>query len=352
MLWSVVSTAAKEASKKQGNVMTTALVKFDQAYRALQEARTIDEIKEVRDKAEALRLYVKQQGDSLEMQNTCAEIKLRAERRAGELLAEMPKNSGGGDRKSENYKNHSFHNDRGDNEPTLSDIGIDYNQSHRWQQIAKLPEETFEQEIAETKAGNRELTSSRMLKIARRHIAKETKTEPPPLTGKYRILYADPPWKYNDSGLDDYGHAERHYPPMTIQELCDLGKKVRDITEDNAVLFFWVTSPLLEVSFRVINAWGFQYKTSFVWDKVLHNHGHYNSVRHELLLVCTRGNCTPDVYKLFDSVQSIERSREHSEKPEQFREIIDTIYPNGERIELFARRDINGWQTWGNETVR
>ena len=177
---------------------------------------------------------------------------------------------------------------------------------------------------------------------------------PAPPTGKYRVIYADPPWKYNDAmaisknGLgESYGPAEAHYPAMTISELCAL--PINDLAEENAVLFLWTTSPLLEDTFKIINAWGFKYKSSFVWDKVKHNMGHYNSVRHEFLLVCTRGSCTPDVKKLFDSVQSIERE-EHSRKPEEFRQIIDTIYTEGQRIELFRRGDApSGWKAWGNE---
>ena len=75
--------------------------------------------------------------------------------------------------------------------------------------------------------------------------------------------------------------------------------------------------------------------------------GHYNSVRHELLLVCTKGSCLPDNQKLFDSVQSIERT-EHSVKPEIFRSIIDTLYTKGNRIELFARRKVKNWDSYGN----
>jgi len=133
---------------------------------------------------------------------------------------------------------------------------------------------------------------------------------------------------------------------MTIAQLCDL--PIPDLCEDNAVLFLWVTSPLLESCFPVIRAWGFTYKASFVWDKVKHNMGHYNSVRHEFLLVCTRGSCTPDVVELFDSVQSIERTT-HSTKPEEFRTIIDTLYPHGKRLELFARGTVEGWDAFGNE---
>jgi N6-adenosine-specific RNA methylase IME4 len=85
-----------------------------------------------------------------------------------------------------------------------------------------------------------------------------------------------------------------------------------------------------------------------VWDKIKHNKGHYNSVRHEFLLVCTKGSCVPDEAKLFDSVQSIEKT-EHSQKPEEFREIIDTLYNKGRKIELFARKHTDNWDTWGFE---
>ena len=187
---------------------------------------------------------------------------------------------------------------------------------------------------------------------AKRELVKRNRPEAPPLPPDvFPVIYADPPWSYGNSGIigdtDNYGHVGRHYPSMTIGELCDL--PIKNMVADNAVLFMWVTSPLLAECWPVIKAWGFKYKTSFIWDKVKHNFGHYNSVRHELLLVCTRGSFTPQVNKLFDSVQSVERSDKHSEKPQEFRDIIDTIYPHGPRIELFARAGTDGWATWGNE---
>jgi N6-adenosine-specific RNA methylase IME4 len=121
------------------------------------------------------------------------------------------------------------------------------------------------------------------------------------------------------------------------------------MAQQNAVLFLWATSPLLPDALRVMAAWDFEYKANFIWDKVRHNYGHYNSVRHELLLLGTRGSCLPDANKLIDSVQSIERSDTHSEKPGQFRAIIDTLYPHGKHIELFARQTTPGWEAWGNE---
>lgn len=165
---------------------------------------------------------------------------------------------------------------------------------------------------------------------------------------KFDVIYADPPWKYNDSLVEGYGAAVHHYPPMSIEELCKL--PIKSISSDNAVLFLWVTSPFLDQCWDVVNAWGFEYKASFVWDKVAHNYGHYNSVRHELLLICTKGNYLPKNDTLMDSVVTVERTEEHSQKPKEFREIVEKLYPEGRRIELFARGDIpEGWKAWGNE---
>lgn len=164
---------------------------------------------------------------------------------------------------------------------------------------------------------------------------------------KYQIILADPPWSYNDKqNTKLLGGCVKHYQTMSIKELCEL--PIGDMCDKNAVLFLWVTSPLLEDSFKIVKAWGFKYKTSFIWDKVKHNMGHYNSVRHELLLIATKGSFTPQVKRLFDSVVSEERT-EHSKKPQVFRDIINTIYPIGNRVELFARQKTDGWDVFGNE---
>ena len=165
----------------------------------------------------------------------------------------------------------------------------------------------------------------------------------------FRVIYADPAWSYNDKqDTPQLGGAAKHYDTMSISQLCEL--PVKEISEKDSVLFLWVTSPLLEDAFKVISAWGFKYKTSFIWDKVKHNMGHYNSVRHEILLVCTRGSCTPDNKKLYDSVQSIERNNNHSEKPIEFLNIIDDLYNYGNKLEMFCRTiKKEKWYGWGNE---
>lgn len=200
------------------------------------------------------------------------------------------------------------------------------------------------------KVASGETTLTNATRIAKKEELKEAVPLPP---GKFRVFYVDPPWKYSDTrlGLEwAYGPAENHYPPMTITELCAMEIPA----DENAVMFLWTTSPMLEVAFKVLKAWKFQYKTSFVWYKKRHNFGHYNSVRHEFLLIATRGSCTPGVSKLFDSVVSIEREA-HSAKPEYFYEIIETIYPEemfGKALELFRRSNEPprpGWVGWGNE---
>ncbi len=214
---------------------------------------------------------------------------------------------------------------------------------------ARFIKQKAPEKAQEVKAGTKKISqASREIKKA--EVAEKVATLP---TEKYRVVYADPPWSYGNAGVigetDNYGHVQRHYQSMAIAELCALG--IKDIVDPDAVLFLWVTSPLLAECWPVITAWGFKYKASFVWDKVKHNFGHYNSVRHEFLLICTRGSCLPEAKTLHDSVVSIERSKTHSEKPEHFRILIDKLYPHGKRIELFARTKQTGrWDVYGNET--
>jgi N6-adenosine-specific RNA methylase IME4 len=169
--------------------------------------------------------------------------------------------------------------------------------------------------------------------------------------GKYRVIYADPPWSYNDARQTG-DHREstgalHHYSTMSNDELRALD--IKSIAADDAVLFCWATFPLLPFGLELVKAWGFAYKTAFVWDKGAGAFGSYHNAAAELLLVCTRGSCTPDNDKKFDQVVSLPRGR-HSAKPEEWRTLIDAMYPLGPRIELFRRGDApEGWEVWGAE---
>ena len=325
------------------------LAKLDKIHRALAEVTTITAAKEIHDQASAMRVY----SNSLEDKNKCAEIVIRAERLMGEMLKEEVRQ--GRPKETINAKDKTYHDGR-----FLPD-GISYNQSSRFQKAASIPVEEFEKHIThvrETEGG--EITTNGILRLAsslERDIrAKGMKTKSLPV-GIFRVIYADPPWSYGNSGVigsdnDHYGRAKRHYSTMSTKDICEMG--VRERAAEDSVLFLWTTSPLLEESFRVINAWGFKYKSSFVWHKLRHNFAHYNSMRHEFLLVSTRGSCLPDSKKLLPSVVEIDRG-EHSGKPVQFREMIDSLYippQRGiDRIELFARGNTSKhWKVWGNES--
>lgn len=164
--------------------------------------------------------------------------------------------------------------------------------------------------------------------------------------GKYRVIYADPPWEYGPSKGPGGGDAEDEYPTMSFDGICQL--PVKEISDETAVLFLWVTTPLIQKGLDVMKAWGFDYKTLFTWDKVRSFFGHYNAVAQEFLLLGTKGSCLPDCNTLPHSVVRVKRGR-HSEKPEEFRQIIETLYKYGNKVELFARKQTEGWEVYGNE---
>lgn len=312
----------------------TKLILWDEMKTAVINCHSVDEVAQIRNRAEAYRYALKQAKESPEVIRKAEEIKLRAERRAGELLKETQKNKGGKPNLSKPTTGIL----------TLENLGVTRDQSSKWQKIASIPEDKFETYLSVQK----ELSTSGAISLAK-NIEREKKSEEtvtPKIEGKYRVIYADPPWKYDADFMDKYGHAKSHYATMDMDELCAL--PIKDIAMPDSVLFMWVTSPKLHWAFPIMNAWGFEYKTSFVWNKIKHNFGHYNSVRHEFLLIGGRGSSTPDSRELHDSVVSIERLK-HSEKPEYFRNLIDILYTSGDRIELFARRTAENWDSWGAE---
>lgn len=312
------------------------MVIFSRAATMLAEADTIQKAKELKSLALTAADWAKRKGMGEQAIMHCRSYALEAERKMGAMLAETERAKGtdkGGKPKIDGSRVLPSNPP-----PTLATLGLTKRESAEAQKLATLPAASFQA----VKDGTKTRTQVRR---EQQREAVVRKSSPIP-SGKFRILYADPPWKYGDQLTENYGATRFHYPAMSITELCAL--PIADIAEKDAVLFLWVTSPILPEAFAVISAWGFVYKAAFVWDKIAHNMGHYNSVRHEFLLICTRGSCLPDCAKLIDSVQSVERGK-HSEKPAEFRKIIETLYTHGEKLELFARAEVAGWKTWGNE---
>jgi N6-adenosine-specific RNA methylase IME4 len=163
--------------------------------------------------------------------------------------------------------------------------------------------------------------------------------------GKYNVILADPPWRYNFSNSDNR-KIENHYPTMIIEEI----KKLEIPSADNTVLFLWATAPKLIEGIEVLQAWGFEYKTCAIWDKEIIGMGYWFRGQHELLLVGTKGEYSPPEAKnRFSSVIKEKRDK-HSKKPEIVYEIIEKMFPNGKYLELFARNKFNDkWSVWGNQ---
>ena len=167
---------------------------------------------------------------------------------------------------------------------------------------------------------------------------------------KYNIIYADPPWRYWESGNKN---QSEHYSTMTIEDICNL--PIKDIAADDSVLFLWVTYPILDSAFKVIESWGFKYSTAaFVWvkknktaDTPFFGCGAWTRANSELCLLATRGS----VQRLDATISQVIESpiEEHSKKPDVVRELIERLVGKLPRVELFCRHPADGWDVWGNE---
>jgi N6-adenosine-specific RNA methylase IME4 len=170
---------------------------------------------------------------------------------------------------------------------------------------------------------------------------------------KYKIIYADPPWSYQDPSINR-GGAIRHYPTMKKADIEAL--PIKDIADKDSILFLWTTMPKLEESFDLIKAWGFEYKTcAFVWVKRnkiaptwFWGMGRWTRSNAELCLLAVRGG---GVTRLSAAVHSVidEPIEQHSKKPNIVRDKIIELVGDLPRIELFARAQTDGWDVWGNE---
>lgn len=169
---------------------------------------------------------------------------------------------------------------------------------------------------------------------------------------KFSILYADPPWNYKGqqqhSTTSTTGGAEAHYGTQTLSELKLLD--VQSVSEEDAVLFLWTSSPHLDQAIELMRAWGFQYKTiAFVWEKQRANPGYYTLSQCELCLVGKRGKIPSPRGSRRERQFLSELRRAHSQKPDEIRNRIARMFPTQKKLELFARTATPGWSVFGNE---
>lgn len=160
---------------------------------------------------------------------------------------------------------------------------------------------------------------------------------------KFGTIYADPPWQYGNQGTR--GATGDHYPGMLPEEVADFFP-MANLARDDAHLHLWTTNAFLFDAREVMEAWGFEYKSVFVWVKPQMGMGNYWRVSHEFCLLGVRGSASFDVH---DEMSWAEWDRgRHSAKPGRMYEKIERVSP-GPYLELFARRQREGWVSWGNE---
>jgi len=321
------------------NSVQNPLAMLDRAYLAIKNAQSLDQLKEIRDQAEAARHYVKAAKMTTAMANRCAEIRIRAERKAGEMI----KASGisrGGDRKSKSH----------DATLILDDFGVSKTQSSRWQKIANIPEEVIEDYFAEPENEEREVTAVGLAQFAARQNKPDTVDEPiPPRDGKYRCIVIDPPWdikKIEREERPNQGVA-LDYPTMSLEEIADESLvPVRTHADDDCHLYLWVTHKYLPAGLDLMEQWGFRYQCLMTWRKNVGITPFSWMYDTEHVIFGRKGNLPLTQLGLRLSFDA--PTQGHSVKPEVFYDRVRAASP-GPRIDMFARTERDGFEVWGNE---
>lgn len=171
------------------------------------------------------------------------------------------------------------------------------------------------------------------------------------IENKFTVIYADPPWQYASGKVQ--GAAQNHYPTMKTEDICAL--PVAELAAKNSALFLWATFPQLPDALRVIEAWGFKFKTvAFVWlkknkkaDSWFYGMGFWTRSNAEICLLATRGHPKRQDNAIHQFI--ISPIEAHSKKPDEARNKIVALMGDVPRVELFARQTVPGWQVWGNE---
>jgi N6-adenosine-specific RNA methylase IME4 len=326
---------------KLGGIMHE-IERISTARQELEKAETIEEIHDFHSKAEALRKYAKQSGMKLIDQNEAAKLRIRAEWLGGEILDEMERAQGlRTDLTSAGHQPKSFRQQ-------LKEIPMSRWQSQSWSLEHSLSWEDIETYFAKMDEAEKEITSADIIRMARK--LQQVEVEPPPLPeGKYNVIYADPPWRYDFSPTDSR-KIENQYPTMSLENIKELADRDDWPVADDAVLFLWATAPKLRENFEVMDYWGFEYKTHAVWDKEIPGMGFWWRGQHEMLFTGVKGSFSPPAEEARVGSVIRHKREDHSRKPRFICGIIEKMFPKAKGIELFSRDKYSDyWEVWGYE---
>lgn len=175
--------------------------------------------------------------------------------------------------------------------------------------------------------------------------------------GGYKCIVVDPPWKYGKWGKASVAPRGSSYEPqdsvmpyetMSVDDIKSM--RIAALAADDCDLYLWTTGKYLPVAFEVLQAWGFKYCQTLTWCKKPKGTGQGGLYcpTTEFLLLGRRGKMPKDKTRLDSTWWEIKRPMKHSKKPEHFQDMIEQM-SDEPRIELFARRERQGWDVWGNE---
>jgi N6-adenosine-specific RNA methylase IME4 len=324
----------------------------EEALRLLNDAKTLTDVLKVKHAAQAAEHYFKGATKARDIAADAAEIRLRAERKAGELLREMrlrgERDAGrGGNRKSQS---HSV-------TVKLPDLGVTKMQAFRWQEIAAVDEKIFDGYISEAKKKeSHELTTSGLKTVAKfdnknkqaEAIAKRPEVLP---EGPFNVIVIDPPWAYANrrpTVNDSRGYPE--YAGMSLEEIGNLA--IKDLAADDAVLWLWTTNAFLRDALDLCAKWEFQYRTLLTWAKNKIGLGDWLRGQTEHCLMASRGK---PLIKITNQSTLLQADvGEHSAKPDEFYALVENLCPTpkGGRIDVFARKPRDGWRLFGYEAPK
>lgn len=358
------------------------LARYEAMRTALMQCASIDEAAEIHDEAAAVAAYARMRDDA-HLEVWSQEIKLRASIRIGELVRAIETGQGGhairmpasGRTKSQ----------------TIAAAGLRPEQAYRWEKLAGPKDANLqaagkagaERYLANARAtqtpgterGLREAVTSAVQAAmgpdAIRQAARSMRAEQQDAKRRrrdakvvsldtrtrraasalgaclYNVIYADPATRFEPysrlTGMDRA--ADNHYPTMTVEQL----EALQIPAAEDSVLFVWSTVPMLAVTMRLIEVWGFAYKSSAVWTKGQIGNGYWFRNEHELLLVGTRGDIPAPLPGTQCGSHFSDRATLHSAKPPAVRAMIERFYPLLPKLEMFAREAAPGWDAWGNE---
>jgi N6-adenosine-specific RNA methylase IME4 len=345
--------------------MTTTLVRYDAACRALSEARQVDEVKNIRDVAVAMAAYARQ-AKNKELEADAVELRMRATRKLDQLR-QSQKGTVGLNTGTRGQLAGGLKNNPPDSRPTLASQGIDKNLAHQARVLGAMDDAAFEHKVQEARASaarvfrravrEAEITQERDERRARTALGGSVVDLHVLIASGFRagVIAIDPPWPLAGWSERANRRVTDHYETMSLDEIKAL--PVKALATENCAVFCWVTWPFMPVWASVLEAWGVTFSgLAFDWVKLNANSeglhwgtGHGTHANSEPCILAKIGS----PLRLDEGVHSVIMAPvgAHSEKPEEAYRRIERLY-GAPRLEMFARKPREGWTTWGNEIER